>query len=305
MLVAAVESYLALRRATGRRLECAEVTLRGFAQYATDRGEQFVRSQTALEWVKTKSVTAAKRAFRLADIVRFARFMHAEDVRHEVPPRDFFGRHSSRRRPPFLFTDEEVGAIVTQAQKLGPDGAFQPLVYSTLFGLLACTGLRLAESLDLRIGDFTPAGLIIRKGKFGKSRLVPLHPSTKEQLERYLDRRTRTAGSCDYLFPSRRGRRLKNGTLFVIFWKLLRAAGIPSLRQGRRPRIHDLRFHFANRALAQCPGTHEGISRHMLSLATYLGHKSMMETYWYLEATPALLSNIAERCQQLSKGDGL
>lgn len=302
MLITAVESYLALRRTTGVKLEEMETALRAFADFAASKGESLVRSDTALEWVRSKSKIAAQRAFRLAMIVTFARFLRAEDERHEIPPPNAFGRFRSRRATPFLFTAEDINAIVLGALKLGPEEAFQPLVYSMVFGLLACTGLRISEVLALRIGDVTEDGLIVRKAKFGKSRLAPLHRTTLVKLEQYLDRRRRTAGGCDFLFPARRGGQLKRPVMHIIFWKILRSIGLLQ-RQGRHPRMHDLRFHFANTVLAQCPGTHEGISRHMVALATYLGHSSLEETYWYLEATPGLLSQIAACCEASFRGD--
>jgi integrase len=120
-----------------------------------------------------------------------ARYLHAEDERHEVPPQGAFGRHRPQRRPPFLFTSADVEALVRAAGTLGPDRSLQPHVYSTLFGLVASTGLRISEALNLRIEDVTPTGLFVRNTKFGKSRLLPLHATTQERLESYLVRRLR------------------------------------------------------------------------------------------------------------------
>jgi integrase len=304
MLITVVDSYLTLRRATGVKLAETERTLRAFALFAEARGESFIRSATVLDWVRAKSPSPHMRAYRLKLIIPFARYLRAEDPRHEVPPRDVFGRHPSRRLPPFLFSTQEVKALVREALNLGPEGAFQPLVYSTLFGLLACTGLRVSEAFDLSVSDVTNEGLIVRKAKFGKSRMLPLHPTPKKQLERFIERRCQIAGGCEFLFPSMRARRLKHSTVFQIFHQLIRSAGIPE-RQGRRPRIHDLRFHFANQAMASSPGTHEGISKHMVALATYLGHCTMLETDWYLEATPGLMTQIAARCEDAMRGSDL
>jgi excisionase family DNA binding protein len=138
----------------------------------------------------------------LRTVVRFARYLHAEDSRHEVPPEYAFGRHWPHRRPPYLFTSGEVAALVRDARALGPEEALQPHVYSTLFGLIASTGLRISEALNLRIEDVTPDGLLIRNTKFAKSRLLPLHPSTKSRLEHYLEHRLQEAGACPFVFTA-------------------------------------------------------------------------------------------------------
>jgi len=69
-----------------------------------------------------------------------------------------------------------------------------------------------------------------------------------------------------------------------------------------RPTIHSLRHTFAVRALEGCPDGRDRITKHMLSLSTYLGHSKVAHTYWYLEATPDLLRTIADSCQSYFKG---
>ena len=69
-----------------------------------------------------------------------------------------------------------------------------------------------------------------------------------------------------------------------------------------RPRVHDLRFYFANQALTNAPADPQSISRHMVALTTYLGHSDPRNSYWYLEATLALFSKIAARCEDFAKG---
>jgi integrase len=260
MLSAAVDSYLAIRRTLGFRLRDTEMILRDFAAFASAK----------------------------------------EDSRHEVPPEYAFGRHRPHRRPPYLFTSGEVAALVRDARALGPEEALQPHVYSTLFGLIASTGLRISEALNLRIEDVTPDGLLIRNTKFAKSRLLPLHPSTKSRLEHYLEHRLQEAGACPFVFISVKGVQLHANTVRGVFHRLVDALGIA--RSTLRPRVHDLRFYFANQVLANSPADHQSISRHMVALTTYLGHSDARNSYWYLEATPALFSKIAERCEDFAKG---
>lgn len=58
----------------------------------------------------------------------------------------------------------------------------------------------------------------------------------------------------------------------------------------------------AERALQTCPDGRDAITRHMVALSTYLGHKSVAETYWYLEAVPDLMRDIADRAECLAAG---
>jgi integrase len=234
--------------------------------------------------------------------VHFARYLQAEDARHEVPPENACGRQRPQRRPPFLFTPQDVNALVREARGLSPAGSLKPLVYSTLLGLLASTGLRISEALNLQIKDVTPEGLVVRDTKFGKSRLLPLHWTTSKALNHYLERRCQEAGACEYLFLSIKGRKLHANTVRHFFRRLIRSLGIVRRGDQPRPRLHDLRFYFANQALTNSPDDHEGISRHMVALTTYLGHSDLRNSYWYLEATPKLLSRIAQSYEDFVNG---
>ena len=177
MLMQAIDTYLAIRRAMGFALTQAEGYLRNFVRFATARGDTHVVATTAIDWASlTKS--EAQRHYRLQTVIRFARFMSAEDSRHEIPPHDIFcGR---RQRPiPYIFSDDEIEQLMSAASRLGPPGSLRPHTYSTLFGLLAVTGMRPSEARNLHLQDVTIDGLLIRETKFHKSRLLPLHVTTR------------------------------------------------------------------------------------------------------------------------------
>lgn len=282
MLTAAVDSYLAARRAVGFQLRDTEDILRDFVAFASGNGDPHVCSRTVLDWIRSRSGSPLRKCVRLRTVALLARYLHAEDERHEIPPQDAFGRHRAQRRPPFLFTPEDVAALICAARRLGPDRSLQPHVYGTLFGLLASTGLRISEALNLRIEDVTPQGLIVRNTKFGKSRMLPLHTTTRERIESYLERRLREAGVCPFVFVSIRGRKLHRNTVGGVFRRLVFSLGVAERENKLRPRLHDLRFYFANQVLTHSPGDHEGIDRHMVALTTYLGHSDVRNGYWYL-----------------------
>ena len=302
MLIDAVHAYLALRRAAGFRLRNVEPMLRSFARYAEARGEDFVRAATVIAWA-SQGRSPQRRETRLRAVALFARHARAEDPRHESPPYRIFGG-LYRRPTPFLFRPDQLQDLLQAARRLGPATSIRPHTYATLFGLLASTGLRVSEALALRPDDLTRDGLRIRQTKFQKTRLVPIHPTVATALDRYLERRRRIAGKAGPLFVGTDGRPLRYKIVHWTFHRLLREIGL-EVRGQRRPRIHCLRHTFAVRALESCPDGLPRITRHQVALATYLGHGHLQDTYWYLQATPQLLRDIARACEsRLSAGGG-
>jgi integrase/recombinase XerD len=300
MLSNAVNTYLSVRRAVGFKLKTVESYLRSYANFATARGDIRVVSNTAIEWAGMATLQN-QRANRLNVLIRFARFARAEDSCHEIPPANIFcGRRY--RRTPYIFTDEEVQRLMLHAARLGPPGALRPHTYSTLFGLLASTGLRISEALSLRFDDVTSEGLVIRETKFRKSRLVGLHETAAVVLRHYLLRRGKFANCDDHVFVSGRGGKLSYKIAAVTFQEVLKAAGVQGKPNGPKPRLHDFRHRFAVKALQACPDGRDRVTRHMLALSTYMGHACLRSTYWYLESTPQLMKDIAGVCESFLQG---
>jgi len=239
---------------------------------------------------------------RLKTVIRFSRYIRAEDTNHELPSDGIFGHRHCQRRIPFIFSASEVSRIIEKALCLGPVGSLTPYTYATLFALLWTTGLRICEALALRLEDITPDGLIIRKTKFRKSRLIPLHETAVTGLRSYIARRVHVAAGEDHLFISARGRPLQYETVRIKFSALVRAAGMQHIAGGPSPHIHGLRHTFAVRALEACPCDRDYVGRHVLALSTYMGHAHVADTYWYLEATPQLLGDIAKAWETFVKG---
>lgn len=299
MLTQAVDDYLAVRRAAGFKLKTTEQYLRYFVRFADARGETYLRANSAIDWA-AQAKTEVERHRRYQCLMGFARFIHVEEPCHEIPPEHVFCGYLPRPTP-YLFTDDELRRLLDAAVRLGPPGSLRPRTYKTLFTLLAVTGLRPAEAYALRCEDITRDGLTIRETKFRKSRLVPIHDSTRCALAHYLEHRAGTAKDDDHLFVSLAGRPLSPCLVSRLFRQLLREADLPD-RPGR-PRVHDLRHRFATRALQACPGARDQVSAQMLALTTYLGHAHVGSTYWYLEATPQLMTDIAARCEDFVWGE--
>ena len=300
MLTQDVQSYLAVRRAMGFALHSEGTLLQSFATFSEGAGKNHVCTEAAIKWAGLARSTTT-RARRLGQVIRFARYIRAEDNRHETPPA-VFGCEKGPRPTPYIFSIGDIRRLVQAASELGRRNAFRGRTYGTFFALLACTGLRVSEAIRLCFDDITSDGLIIRCSKFRKSRLVPLHETAQAGLERYLQTRRSFAPFDNHVFVSLRRRRLLVGDAETAFHQSLEKLGLPRGPGDAHPTIHSLRHSFAVRALETCPDGRDRITKHMVALSTYLGHSKVADTYWYLEATPYLMRNIADSCQSFFTG---
>jgi integrase len=293
--------YVELQRAMGFKFQVQHALLRSFVAFAEAAGDAFVRVDRVLDWA-VRAPSSAQRRNRLLTVRRFALAMRAEDARYEIPAVEALGGRCRKRRIPHIYTPDEITRLVRAAARMPPQGLIRPLMYATLFGLLAATGLRVSEALALRLEDITEDGLIIRQGKFHKSRLVPLHDTTRNALDAYLSARARLGTFDTGLFVSTSGTAPAYSTVVATFLRLARSIGLRGEPGQRGPRIHDLRHTFAVRSLEQCRQTREEVARHIVALSTYLGHAHVTDTYWYLQATPFLMERIAEAGETLYRG---
>jgi integrase len=241
MLIDDIERYIALRRSLGFQLRKPARHLQAFARVAADKGETHIRAATVIEWAAAGPTPDARNR-RVNDVARFARFLRAEDGKHEVPPTGLFATPKARPAP-YIYRPEELARILDAAGRLRllKPNPLRRQTYVVLFGLIAATGLRVSEALNLRLADVLPGGVLqIRETKFYKSRLVPLHVTVVAALDRYLDIRRRYGGPGDHLFLSMEGGALAYSTARCAFLRILKLADIAPGRV-RRPRIHDLR----------------------------------------------------------------
>ena len=297
-----VERYLAFRRHQGYKLLNEERMLHDWADHAMARGDEFASAAAMIDWA-SGATSPATMHDRLSAVRCFAVWLHAEDERHEIPPRGAVGRRIKRRSVPHLLTRAQINRLMEAALSLPPVGSITPHTFRYMIGLMATTGLRRSEVCALRLTDITPDGLVIRQTKFRKSRLVSLHPSTRDALGSYLAIRTRTGGPDDHLFVLSTGGPPAPATVTDTFIRLARRTGLRGGPGEPGPRPHDLRHSFAVRSLETATATDRGsVNRHMLALSTYLGHARVSDTYWYLEATPAVLRQIAQATESLHAG---
>ncbi|MGQ0834474.1 MAG: tyrosine-type recombinase/integrase, partial [Gammaproteobacteria bacterium] len=282
-LADAVKQYLELRRGLGYKLEREGHLLPDFVAFVERDGGSCITAERALRWATLPAQATPKWwATRLGMVRELAKYLAALDPRTEVPSAQLLPKWTPEKLTPYLYTDEEVVALMRAAQTLhGLKGA----TYATLLGLLATTGMRVGEALRLDRADidWRERVLLIRHSKFGKSRELPLHPSTVEALRNYARQRDRSLPhprSSSFLL-SLAGTRLNYKNVHFCFLRLLRRAGLADC-EPRRPRLHDLRHTFALKTIADSYRAGLNVRVQLSSLSTYLGHVSPSNTYWYL-----------------------
>lgn len=291
--------YLTLRRSLGFKLERAGRLLPDFVAYVEQSGSRVITVPLALAWAKQPSdATPYWWAARLSMVRGFAGYARTLDSRHEVPPGDLMSAPRPRLLP-YIYSEADVRALMDATYRVRDP--FRSHTYRTLIGLLASTGMRVGEAIGLDRTDLdSKEGILtVRDGKFGKSREVPLHPTTLDAVQEYVRQRSRrfSRPRSPAFFLSLAGTRLFYKNVHSAFLRLVAWAGLTE-RKPRRPRIHDLRHSFAVHTLADAYRAGLDVERQLPVLSTYLGHVSPSSTYWYLSAVPELLGVAARRLEK-------
>lgn len=291
-----LDRYLTIRRSLGYDLGTTERVLRKFIAFAEQEDAEYISTALFLRWQEAfGSANQQTWAGRLGIVRLLAQWLHCIDPRHEVPPQGLIPIRYRRARP-YIYSNEEIRRIVEVAAELPSTYGLRALTSSTLFGLIAVTGLRINEALSLDVADVDlEAGLLtVRRGKLGKARLLPVSDSTTLRLVAYARERDRLLGAPpEAFFVLEHGERLTDCGARYNFAVVCQSIGLRPAgkfyRHGRGPRIHDLRHTFAVQTLLNWYRTGKDPAREMIKLTTYLGHASPAHTYWYIEAVPELL----------------
>lgn len=302
----AIDEYLAMRRGLGFKLYQEGLWLEQFASFLERRRSPRVTTALALAWATQPThAQPAYLAHRLSVVRGFAQYHAARDARIEVPPLALLP-HRYHRKPPYIYTDDEIGRLLEAAKRLPSTTGLRPRTYATLLGLLVVTGMRISEAvgLDRDDVDFTDGVLTVRRTKFGKSRLVPMHPSTQRALVRHTKWRDRIQSRPKTMsfFVGEHGGRLTVNIVERTFVTLSRQVGLRAESDRRGPRLHDLRHRFAVRVLLGWYRAGVDVERHLPQLSTYLGHVHVTDTYWYLSAAPELMRAVAARLEPPRRG---
>jgi len=301
-MLSRAEAYLAYRRSLDFKMKTSARQITSFARYADDRGhEGALSSDIALRWAKAEATIADPFTWakRLEVLRPFAAFLAAEDGETTFPAINPFGR-TKRRLAPHIFANKEIVAIIAEAHHIRRVQAAGTLMMPALIGLLASTGLRISEALGLQIRDLDleAAQIVVREAKYGRQRLVSLHPTAVAALEIFLDRRNALFPSkpADPVFMSElSSKKLSYMNAWHAWFRITQRLGIRP--RGGHPfvRIHDLRHSFICRRLILWQESGTEIDAAMMMLSTYVGHANLLDTYWYIEGVPELMAIAGNR----------
>jgi integrase len=304
-----VADFIEFRRQLGYRSPSQERALRAFARHLDQHGHEGpIELEATLEWATaTTSTDPCNPARRLATVRGFLRHLAADDGQTDVPAPGLLGPHA-HRKPPHVYSDREIGELMQAASLLRPVGGLRPRCYATVFGLIACTGLRATEALMLTCGDLDlDAGVLtVRNGKRGRTRLVPLHPTALPPLREYASARRRQFGKPhddDPFFRTDRSERVSYNAAHSTFCVLRRQLGWTANGRTRTPRVHDLRHRMVVRRIQSWHADNLDVDAKIAVLATYLGHVEVRDVYWYLSAVPELMGIVAGRFDSYAHPD--
>jgi integrase len=301
-----LDRYLTIRRSLGYNLSTDERILRKFISFVESENAEHISAALFLRWQEAFGKAQKQTwAHRLGTVRVFSQWLQSIDSKHEVPPQSLIP--SRVRRPhPYIYSEDDIRRIVEAAADLPSINGIRPLTCSTLFGLIAVTGLRVSEALSLDTADVDMDNGVItlQHGKLGKARLLPVLDCTRTRLAVYAKERDRLLGTpSNAFFVSDRGERLTDCGARYSFAMVCQAIGLrPSQkfnRHGRGPRIHDLRHTFAVRTLLNWYRNSKAPAREMIKLSTYLGHCDPAHTYWYIEGVPELLELASKRVEEV------
>jgi|TARA_R110000772_G_scaffold205498_2_gene315856 integrase len=295
----ALERYINMRRGFGYKLKCSALLLSHFVTHMDEQGATIITSKLALDWV-TKEAGPLTWQNRLSAVRGFARHLSSTEPRTQIPPTGIL--EARQRHIPYIYSDQEITTLLNAMLAVHSAKGLHRWTYHSIFGLLAVTGLRVGEAIRLEHHNVDLDGgiLTIRDTKFGKSRIVPIHPTTVTVLADYARRRNahRFKNVSPTFFIGEQGRPLNHSALHLAFRTVSREIGLR--RPGDAysgPRIHDLRHRYAVATLLRWYRDGEDVEQRLPVLSTYLGHSDIMSTYWYLSAYPELMEHAALRLQ--------
>jgi len=297
-----VEEYIALRQAMGFKLHEESRLLPRFIDFLEHQDEAVITTDLAVRWAtQCTAAQPAEWARRLRFVRVFARYRSTTDPRTQIPPTGLLP-YRPRRAEPYIYNDDEINRLLQAAGQLSSSTGLRAYTYVTALGLLAVTGMRISElvTLDNEDVDLAHGQLTIRDAKFGKSRWLPLHSSTQQALQQYVQRRDQhyPIPCSSGFFISEQGTRLTSCRVRATFVQLSRQIGLRGPTDSHGPRLHDFRHRFAVQTLLRWYQEGADVEQHLPELSTYLGHVKVSDTYWYLSATPELLQLALQRSEQ-------
>jgi len=308
-MAAQMNEYISYRRNLGyKKMGTTEELLLNFAKYADSSGHKGpVTIELILRWASLpKKLSPSYYNGRIGAVKGFAKYLSAFEPQTEIPTM-WMLRRGCRRQQPYIYSQQEISALLEACTQLRPINGLKPHTYATLFGLIACTGLRISEALNLSRDDVDLGNgiILIAKTKFHKSRLVPLDPSASKALGKYAEFRDQyhPIAKSKKFFLSKKGKPLLDCTVWYNFRKLREKLGWCT-KGKRTPTIQDMRHTFACRRLLLWYEQGVDINHAIYSLSTYLGHVEVRGTYWYLTGIPELFAIAVKKFEKFALRKG-
>jgi integrase/recombinase XerD len=301
-----VEEYLKDRCKAGFKMQDEKKVLSQFIFFLEKNGISHITTKLALAFATLNPQTSPERwAVRLRMVRQFAKYMSLEDPKTEIPP-DNLLPYSYRRKAPYIYEDDDIIRLLKCDESGEPNDRFDQYTYFVLFGLLAVTGMRISEALNLKCNEvnFQDRVITILKSKFNKSRYIPIHKSTTEVLQNYSSYKSQCfPNQTSEFFIDRNGNAPKAARVRRVFRKRLKKIGIATSKEGRNARITDLRHTFVVKTFLNWY-KHKVANIDILIpvVSTYLGHSKPSKTYWYLTATPQLWTYVTARSKSIKRG---
>ena len=301
-----LDQYVAMRRSLGFQLDDLERQVGLFCTWLQARGQaQTFTIDDAVTWARLNpNAHPSWWATRLSLVRRFAAYINANGVEVPIIPGGLLPARKPRAVP-FIYSQDDVDALLAACQAEFADERVAATV-RTVIGLLAATGLRIGEALDLRVDDFdSDNDVLVIKAAKSQQRLVPIHPSTTAALKDYIALPARTSTHPDPhgpVFVTAQGTGYVYVSFFALFKRAREAAGLTP-RGRARPRLHCLRHTFATAHMTAAYAHHGDPDRVLSLLATWLGHSDAAHTYWYLTATGELMALAAGMLEPVTEGE--
>ena len=304
-----LDRHVAERRRYGGDWTSQARQVRPFVRFADSEGADRITTALFLRWKERfGGASQASWAGRLSAVRVFAAWLQGIDPRTEVPPKGLIPRRVTRPKP-YIYSDGEIHRIVLEAARLECPTGLRASTFSTMFGLIAVTGMRIGETLALRDADVdTGAATVrVRHAEKGRGRVVPVTDCTAERLQAHRDTRDRILGrTAEAFFCGAGGNRLCADTARRSFAHVGQRTGLreprPDRGKGRGPRLHDLRHSFATRTILDWFRQGRDVDAEMYRLSAFLGHDGPDSTWWYIEAVPELLDLARARADSPAGG---
>ena len=292
-----MNDFVTLRRSMGFACTTEAKWLAEFDRYLDrcDHNQCSLPAEIVRDWAKRRvNESDTSLRCRISFIRTFARFLVGNGVSAYIISKEDVPRLRSSSYIPHIFSHHEISKLIAYSNKLAINGGDRSLCF--VIKLLYCCGLRIGETLRIKVSDVNlDTGVLSVKGKFQKTRFIPMQPDLVDALRQYIG----DTSPGEYLFPKRSdGGIFSCGDYYNFFRMMLHAVGIPFRGRGFGPRVHDLRHTFAVHSLLLWTQRGVSMSTALPRLSEYLGHKNLQATERYLhlamEAYPEINRRLSE-----------